>query len=106
MDAAAASFVKEDTSPLRLYFQDKARLSRMQNPVKCWAPEGFRPSVKLQRVREYTHVYSAVCPIDGYSFSLILPVCKYGYDVHLFTGVFRVFTELPNRDGDGWCSMA
>ena len=73
MDAAAASFAKEDTRPLRLYFQDEARFGRMQNPVRCWAPEGFRPSVKLQRVREYTHVYSAVCPIDGDSFSLILP---------------------------------
>lgn len=73
MDTASKSFEKEDTRPLKIYFQDEARFGRMQNPVACWAPKGLRPQVKLQRVREYTHVYSAVCPNDGDSFSLILP---------------------------------
>ncbi len=49
MDAAAESFDKEDTRPLRVYFQDEARFGRMQNPVSCWATEGFHPHVKLQK---------------------------------------------------------
>ncbi|MFC1736570.1 transposase [Candidatus Hydrogenedentota bacterium] len=56
-----------------MYFQDEARFGRMHDPVRCWAPEGSRPSVRVQRIREYTHVYSAVCLADGDSFSLILP---------------------------------
>ena len=93
MDAAAESFDKEDTRPLRVYFQDEARFGRMQNPVSCWAPEGFRPHVKLQRVREYTHVYSAVCPIDGDSFSLILPYAN----TEMMTIFLREFSEYSQN---------
>lgn len=105
MEAAAESFVKEDKRPLRVYFQDEARFGRMQNSVSCWAPEGFRPSVKLQRVREYTHVYSAVCPIDGDSFSLILPYAN----TEMMTIFLRKFSEYSQNyriimvmDGASW----
>ena len=77
----------------------------MQNPVRCWAPEGFRPRVKLQRVREYTHVYSAVCPIDGDSFSLILPYAN----TEMMTIFLREFSEYSQNyrivmvmDGASW----
>ena len=73
MEAAAESFAEKDTRPLSVYFQGEARFGRMQNPVSCRSPKGFRPVIKLQRVREYTHVYNAVCPKNGDSFSLILP---------------------------------
>lgn len=73
VEAATISFGENDKRPLRLYFQDEARFGRMHSPVRCWAPKGYRPTVSMQRVREYTHVYSAVCPADGDSFSLILP---------------------------------
>lgn len=73
MATAAQAFDSEDTRPLKLFFQDEARFGRMTNPVRCWAPEGFRPVLAMQRVREYLHVFSAVCPADGDSFSLILP---------------------------------
>ena len=45
----------------------------MDNPAYCWAPRGVRPSVKTQRVRQYTYVYGAVSPQDGELFSMILP---------------------------------
>jgi transposase len=45
----------------------------MNNPAYCWAPRGMRPGVQVQRVREYTYVYSALSPQDGELFSLILP---------------------------------
>jgi len=54
-------------------FEDEARFGRMTDPVRCWAPAGCRPDVSLQRVREYTHVFGAVCPHDGQMVSLILP---------------------------------
>ncbi|HBF33153.1 TPA: hypothetical protein DDW35_01190 [Candidatus Sumerlaeota bacterium] len=33
--------VRKKHKPLRVYFQDEARFSRMDNPTHCWAP---RPS--------------------------------------------------------------
>ena len=58
---------------LKVYFQDEGRFGRMANPVSCWAPKPLRPNLPLQRIREYTYVYSAVCPQDEDVFSLILP---------------------------------
>ena len=60
--------------PLRVMFQDEARFGRINMPKKCWAPSGFRPHVGKQIIREYTHVYGAVSPIDGIADFLILPL--------------------------------
>jgi transposase len=54
-------------------FQDEARFGRISDPRRCWAPEGIRPNVAAQIVREYTYVYAAVSPHDGVLDSLILP---------------------------------
>lgn len=59
--------------PLRLMFQDEARFGRITIPRRCWAPQGCRPVVPCQLVREYTFVYAAVSPHDGAMVSLILP---------------------------------
>jgi putative transposase len=71
--AAAQSFSTEDQRPLKTFFQDEARFGRMTDPVNCWAPAGLRPLVKTHMVREYTPVFTAACPSDGQTFSLILP---------------------------------
>ena len=73
MEAAALTFAPEDQRPLKVFFQDEARFGRLSRPVPCWAPEGVRPEVPAQLVREFTYVYSAVCPETGDCFSLILP---------------------------------
>jgi len=61
----------------------------MSSPVSCWAPRPLRPDLPLQRIREYTYVYSAVCPQDGDVFSLILP--------HSDTGMMNVFLREFNE---------
>lgn len=73
MAGAARDFGKEDTRPIKLLFQDEGRFGRISDPAHCWAPKGIRPLVPTHIVREYTHVFSAVCPHDGHSCSLILP---------------------------------
>lgn len=90
---------------MKVYFEDEARFGRMQNPVRCWAPRRFRPCIKLQRVREYTHVFSAVCPKTGESFSLILPYAN----TDTMTIFLREFSESQKRfrivmamDGAAW----
>jgi|SRR5579859_8048570 len=40
------------------------------------APQGVRPHVPVQVVREYTYVYTAVAPALGQMVSLILPVAS------------------------------
>ncbi len=46
-------------------------------------PKGFRPHIKAQVIRQYTHVFSAVCPHDGQTISLILP--------HADTDAMKIF---------------
>ena len=58
---------------MRIMFADEARFGRMNRPRPCWAPNGIRPQVASQLVREYTYLYGAVCPMDGTCVFLILP---------------------------------
>lgn len=53
-------------------FQDEGRFGRINDPRRCWAPEGVRPEVGVQIVREYTYAYAAVSPHDGVMDSLVL----------------------------------
>lgn len=73
MEVACQSFSPKDKRPLKLLFQDEGRFGRICQPTACWVPKGFRPVVKAQVIRQYTHVFSAVCPHDGQTLSLILP---------------------------------
>lgn len=54
-------------------FQDEARLGRINDARRCWAPPGLRPQVPMQIVREYTYVFGAVSPHDGVLHTLVLP---------------------------------
>lgn len=54
-------------------FQDEGRFGRISDPRRCWAPQGVRPDVPQQVVREYTHAFAAISPHDGTLDSLILP---------------------------------
>jgi len=56
-----------------IMFQDEARFGRINSPHKCWV-QGKRPTVYCQIVREFTYAYAAVCPFDGTTDSLVLPM--------------------------------
>ena len=64
---------KQDTRPIKLFFQDEARFGRIDNVCSCWVPKNKRAKVGNQIIRKYTYAYSAVCPETGESYSLILP---------------------------------
>jgi len=82
----------------RLMFQDEARFGRINTPRRCWAPEGFRPNVPKQIVREYTYAYTASSPIDGVSDCLILPSMN--------SDLMNVFLlEVANRHKDEFILM-
>ena len=63
--------------------QDEARLGRINEPKKCWAPKEIRLVVLKHTVREYTYAYEAVSPVDGVCDFLILPYMD-SYSMNLF----------------------
>src|SRR5580698_6498885 len=70
---------------LRIMFADEARFGRMNRPRPCWAPDGTRPQVACQLVREYVYLYGAVSPKDGTCVYLIMPAAD--------TQCFQIFLE-------------
>jgi hypothetical protein len=58
---------------VRLMWEDQARLGRISDPRRCWAPPGVRPEVNNQLVREYEYAFAAVNPQDGALDTLVLP---------------------------------
>lgn len=86
-------------------FQDEARFGRINDPRRCWAPEGVRPEVGMQIVREYTYAFGAVSPHHGTLDSLVLPVVT-AEAMSIFLGeVARRHPEefiLMFLDGAGW----
>lgn len=90
---------------MKVFFQDEGRFGRICEPVGAWAPGGCRPVVGAQIIRQYTHVYSAVCPADGSSFSLILPYSdtdSMRLFLEEFTKAFRNYRLVLILDGAGW----
>lgn len=85
--------VKSVLKPFKLFFQDESRFGRISQTIRCWAPTGQRPVVPSQIVREYTYSYTAACPSDGETVSLILPDMR--------TECMNIFLqELSNRHLD------
>jgi len=75
---------------LRIMFADEARFGRMNRPRPCCAPNGTRPQVACQLIREYVYLYGAVSPKDGTCVYLIMPASD--------TECFQIFLEtLANK---------
>ena len=70
-------------------FSDEARFGRMNRPRPCWAPQGVRPQVASQLIREYIYLYGAVCPQDGTCVYLIMPTSN--------TACFQNFLNVLSR---------
>lgn len=68
-------------------------------------PKGRRAAVKKQIVREHTYAFSAVCPLEGESYSLISPVCNTAAMNELLHGLseaYRAEEILLFTDSAGW----
>lgn len=88
----------QEGKTLRLMFQDEGRFGRISDPRRCWAPEGVRPYVPLQIVREYTHAFVALSPHDGIMDSLVLP--------EINTEMMSIFLrEVASRHPDDFILM-
>ena len=59
--------------PIRVLFQDEARLGRISDSRRCWCKKPLRPLVKAMLTHEYVYAYTAVSPVDGRLDALVLP---------------------------------
>jgi len=66
----------EEGAKIRLMFEDEASFGRINDISRCWAPDGIRPVVPYQMVREYRQVYGAVDPITGDRTFMVTPTCN------------------------------
>jgi transposase len=62
--------------PIRLYYQDEARFGRINTVQKCWCMKGIIPAVQQQLIREYSYLFTAVCPETGKTCSLVMPTAN------------------------------
>jgi transposase len=74
---------------LRIMFADEARFGRINRLRPCWAPNGTRPEVASQLIREYIYSYGAVSPNDGTCVYLIMPTSN--------TACFQAFLKVLSR---------
>jgi transposase len=106
MDAAQDHFPNELSKlPIRLYYQDEARFGRINTVQRCWCMKGIIPAVKQQLIREYSYLFTAVCPETGTTCSLIMPTAN-SQTMDLFLGTLS--EQQPNEriilcmDKAGW----
>ncbi len=95
----------EKEKQLLLFFQDEGRFGRINNIRKCWVPHAERASVGKQFIREYVYAYTAVCPENGESYSLVLPyVNTESMNIFLseFSKDYKDYRIIMVADRAGW----
>lgn len=95
----------QDHRPAVLMAEDEGRFGRIDRPRRCWAPKPTRPRVPRQIVREFVHVFAAVCAKLGQLTALILPRANTEM-MSLFLGhlaeEFRDYFIMLLLDRAGW----
>jgi hypothetical protein len=52
---------------------DEGRFGRLGQVMRAWCPDGTRPEVSQQMVRDYIYAFVAVAPASGQMTALVLP---------------------------------
>lgn len=105
MAAAELKFNKEDTRPLKLFFEDEGRFGRSNIISRCWSPKGYRSTVQKQIVRQYTYAYASVCPETGENHSLVLSGSStdvMNYYVNDLSEYYKHYRIILCTDNAGW----
>ena len=86
-------------------FQDEAIFGRIGKLYKCWAFNGFRPTVLQQKIRQYWYLYGAVDPLTGDSCFMIYSHCDTVIMNHYLQELSKQFQDdyiLLVCDNAGW----
>lgn len=95
---------KEDEEKYRLMFFDEGRFGLRSSTMRIWAEKGKELRVKVQQGFKNFYGYSAVSPIDGENFSLIMP----GVNTENFSVYLEKLSNISNckikliMDQAGW----
>ena len=96
---------REPKRNVRLMFEDEAGFGRINKPKPCWCPEGMRPSVPCQHIREHRYAFGAVEPLTGESFFLAMPYCNTNCTDTFLAELSKQYPKdliLLVCDGAGW----
>ena len=74
-------------------FQDEAIFGRIGKLYKCWAFNGFRPTVLQQKVREYQYLFGTIEPLTGSSCFRIYSHCDTVIMNHYLQELSREFKD-------------
>ena len=74
-------------------FQDEAIFGRIGKMYKCWAFEGYRPTVVSQKIREYRYLFGSVDPFTGDSYFMIYSHCDTTVMNHYFKQLSEHFKD-------------
>ena len=88
-------------------FQDEARVKRINDVRRCWAPRPIRPLCQAMLTHEYTYAYASCEPATGAMDALILPqVNTQCMQIFLDTVAARHANDriVMVMDGAGWHS--
>jgi len=65
-----------DSSAIKVWFADEARVGQKNKLTYRWAKRGTRPSAPRDQHAASTCIFGAVCPGEGKGAALILPSCN------------------------------
>ncbi len=86
-------------------FQDEAIFGRIGKTAKCWAFNGFRPTVLHQKIRQYRYMFGAVEPLTGEKSFRIYSHCDTVVMNHYLNELSKDFKDdyiLLVCDNAGW----
>jgi transposase len=71
-------------TPVKLWWQDEARVGQKNGITRRWARRGTRPSAPKDQRTASAYIYGAICPAKGKAAALVLPRCNSeGMALHL-----------------------
>jgi len=65
-----------NSSAIKVWFADEARVGQKNKLTYRWAKRGTRPSAPRDQHAASTYIFGAVCPGEGKGAALILPSCN------------------------------
>jgi len=75
-----------------VWFQDEARVGQRGTLTRTWARKGIRPRLTRQQQFEYAYLFGAVCPAQGTSIALVLPICN---TIAMLAHLKEISTHVP-----------
>ncbi len=86
-------------------FMDESLFGRITTVKSCWCPQGLRPTVLSQKIREYVYTYGAVDPINGDSCFIVAGNCNTDWTNLFLRELSKTFSEdyiLLCQDRASW----